>query len=87
MSLFTIILRAAINYNGDLDEAIISEPYGETTKKAIDYFISGNCYYVGHENGWGQQFDAEFLNYYKISLDSFLSPTSLTKEIKLTFCS
>jgi hypothetical protein len=84
LSLFTILLRAAQHYEGDLDKMIMADGQASNTKEAIDYFLSRHCYYTGSEKGWYQQFDTRYLLHKKKKLDSLLSTTSLFRELKLT---
>lgn len=87
MSLFTILMRVVSHYQGNLDEAMDCDPYAKNTKEAIDYFLDGNCWYVGKENGWYQQFDSRLLKYYNKTHQQLLRPSCFLREIKLSFSS
>jgi hypothetical protein len=59
-SLFTALLRHAINYRihlDNFDESLYVGPYLEDTKEALDRFLSGSAYYWGNEIGWMNAFD------------------------------
>ena len=87
LSLFTILLRVALHYKDDFDAAVLLEPQGTNTKEAIDYFLSGKCYYVGMEEGWYQQFDCRLLSHYGKNLTDLLKSSNFLKETKLAFLS
>jgi hypothetical protein len=58
-SLFTILLRAGLNYIPSKDnfkEAARSEKYLGKTPYAFERFISGFTKYAGHKHGWYKQF-------------------------------
>jgi len=55
-SLFTILLRAAPQYEGDFDEALYGNQYAAGTREAIERFFSGCTTYNGRQTGWCDQF-------------------------------
>ena len=85
MSLFSILMRVAQHYKGDIDEALDGDPYAQTTKAAIHYFMDGHCRYVGKLTGWYQQFDTRLLKHNKQTLEQLLKRSTQLREIKLAF--
>jgi hypothetical protein len=68
-SLFTILLRAALNYSTskkNFMEAVNSEKYLSTTTYAFERFMSGNTKYAGHKRGWYKQFCEKNLSHEEI---------------------
>lgn len=58
-SLFTVLLRSAVNYSHSKDnfeEALYSNYYASKTRGAIDWFLKGNTVYTGKKTGWFKQF-------------------------------
>lgn len=55
-SLFSILLRCGLNYEGDFDEALLSNSHALETKEAIERFFGGHTYYNGKQEGWCDQF-------------------------------
>ena len=55
-SLFSILLRAGMSYDGDFDEALYGNLYASGTKPAIERFFAGCTTYNGRKTGWVNQF-------------------------------
>jgi hypothetical protein len=55
-SLFSILLRVALKYEGDFDEAVEKNHYAQKTKPAIERFFAGYTHYTGRMTGWCDQF-------------------------------
>ncbi len=55
-SLFSILLRAGMKYEGDFDEALYSNMYVANTKLAVERFFGGHTKYNGRQIGWCDQF-------------------------------
>jgi hypothetical protein len=68
-SLFTILLRAGLNYSCVKDnfmEAVASEKYLANTPYAFERFMSGHTKYAGHKRGWYKQFCEKNLSHEEI---------------------
>ena len=58
-SLYTCLLRAALNYDVHRDnfkEALYSVSYTKETRYAVERFLSGYIKYTGRKHGWCSQF-------------------------------
>lgn len=55
-SLFSILLRVGMKYEGDFDEAVRKNYYAAKTQAAIERFFAGHTTYTGRMTGWCDQF-------------------------------
>ena len=55
-SLFSILLRASVRYQGDFDKALYRNIYVASTRRAVERFFGGHHAYNGRKTGWCDQF-------------------------------
>lgn len=55
-SLFSILLRAGLNYNGDVEAVLRTHPYCSRTQEAIKRFFAGYTCYTGSTGMWFNKF-------------------------------
>jgi hypothetical protein len=75
---FTVALRAALKWDRtkstNWKEVLLSHPYANETREAVERFLEGNTEYTGNVRGWKRQFSLA---------DRHLIPNQETDIIKL----